>query len=84
MWHIMLCVWSVVWDVHIMCIVCPLKVEGLFEDIDFSTEVSRETLEDLCSDLFGHVKDVISDVLKNADMIMVRHLCVCVCVCVCT
>jgi hypoxia up-regulated 1 len=46
------------------------QIEGLFEDVDFSREVSRETFESLCSDLFGRIKGVVSDVLKNADMIM--------------
>ena len=43
----------------------------MFEDIDFSTKVSRTELEELCSDLFDRIDGTIKQALKVADITMV-------------
>jgi hypoxia up-regulated 1 len=48
------------------------QVEGLFEDVDFSTKVTRNEFEDLCEDLFDRIDDPINQALKVSDITMVR------------
>ena len=43
-----------------------MKVEGLHEEIDFRTRVTREELETICADLFDRVKSPIESVLAAA------------------
>ena len=51
------------------------QIEGLFEDINFSTKVTRDTLEEICADLFRQVKNPVQDVLRSTGITMVRpHL----------
>ena len=51
------------------------QIEGLFEDINFSTKVTRDTLEEICADLFRQVKNPVQDVLRSTEITMVRaHL----------
>ena len=58
-----------------MCVPTSSQIEGLFEDINFSTKVTRETLEEICADLFERVKNPVRDVLKTTEITMVRpHL----------
>ena len=63
----------------IKCLLCvPLpQVEGLLEDVDFRTKVTREKFEELCSDLFDRVPGPVEQALEAAGMTMVRtELCV--------
>ena len=48
------------------------QIEGLFEDINFSTKVTRDTLEEICADLFERVKNPVRDVLRTTEITMVR------------
>ena len=48
------------------------QIEGLFEDINFSTKVSRDTLEEICADLFERVRKPVQDVLRSTEITMVR------------
>ena len=58
-----------------MCVPTSSQIEGLFEDINFSTKVTRETLEEICADLFERVKSPVRDVLRTTEITMVRpHL----------
>ena len=58
-----------------MCVPTSSQIEGLFEDINFSTKVTRDTLEEICADLFERVKNPVWDVLKTTEITMVRpHL----------
>ena len=51
------------------------QIEGLFEDINFSTKVTRNTLEEICADLFKRVKKPVQNVLRSTEITMVRpHL----------
>ena len=51
------------------------QIEGLFEDINFSTKVTRDTLEEICADLFRRVKNPVQDLLRSTEITMVRpHL----------
>ncbi len=47
-----------------------LQIEGLLEDVDFRTKVTREEFEELCSDLFDRVGKPVSQALEAADMTM--------------
>ena len=51
------------------------QIEGLLEDVDFSTKVTREDLESMCADLFDRVGKPVTDALKSADITMVTDLC---------
>ena len=55
-----------------MCVPTSSQIEGLFEDINFSTKVTRDTLEEICPDLFECVKNPVQDVLKTTEITMVR------------
>lgn len=44
------------------------QVEGLMDDVDFKTRVTREEFENLCTDLFGRVKATIEDALKISEV----------------
>ncbi|XP_031550486.1 hypoxia up-regulated protein 1-like [Actinia tenebrosa] len=46
------------------------QIEGVFEEIDFRTKVTREELEDMCKDLFERVADPVYKALKSASMTM--------------
>eukprot|EP00049_Salpingoeca_infusionum_P004630 m.81907 g.81907 ORF g.81907 m.81907 type:complete len:964 (+) comp12658_c1_seq1:574-3465(+) len=46
------------------------QVEGLFEDVDFKTKVSRETVEQLCEDLYPRVTGPIEQALAAAGVTM--------------
>ena len=48
------------------------QIEGLFGDINFSTKVTRDTLEEICADLFERVKNPVRDVLRTTEITMVR------------
>jgi hypoxia up-regulated 1 len=43
------------------------SIESLLEGYDFKTEVKRETLEELCKDLFAETTKPIELVLRNAN-----------------
>ncbi|RVE63495.1 hypothetical protein OJAV_G00136900 [Oryzias javanicus] len=44
------------------------QVEGLMDDIDFKSKVTRAEFEELCSDLFERVPRPLLDALETADM----------------
>lgn len=48
-----------------------LQVEGLMDDIDFKSKVTRAEFEELCSDLFERVPRPLLDALETADMKLV-------------
>ena len=48
------------------------QIEGLFEDINFSTKVTQDTLEEIGADLFERVKNPVRDVLRTTEVTMVR------------
>ena len=50
-----------------------LQIEGLHEDIDFRTKVTRTELEEICSDLFERVSAPVRQALEAADMTMVHN-----------
>jgi len=58
-----------------MCVYVP-QIEGLLEDVDFSSKVTREELETMCADLFDRVGEPVNQALRSADMTMVMD-CVC-------
>ena len=51
-----------------------IQVEGLLEDVDFRARVTREQLEELCSDLLERVEGTVEQALHAADITMVRVL----------
>jgi len=63
-----------------------LQVEGLLEDVDFRTKVTREKFEELCSDLFDRVPEPVRQALDAAGMTLVSSGSGCQAVvwCVCT
>ncbi|XP_033954612.1 hypoxia up-regulated protein 1 isoform X2 [Pseudochaenichthys georgianus] len=44
------------------------QVEGLMDDIDFKSKVTRTDFEDLCADLFDRVPGPVQDALSTAEM----------------
>uniref|UniRef100_A0A8C7Z037 Hypoxia up-regulated protein 1 n=1 Tax=Oryzias sinensis TaxID=183150 RepID=A0A8C7Z037_9TELE len=44
------------------------QVEGLMDDIDFKSKVTRAEFEELCSDLFERVPRPLHDALETADL----------------
>ncbi|KAM8900219.1 hypoxia up-regulated protein 1 isoform 2-T2 [Spinachia spinachia] len=44
------------------------QVEGLMDDIDFKTKVTRTEFEELCADLFDRVPGPVQDALTTAEM----------------
>ena len=51
------------------------QVEGLFNEIDFKTMISREQVEDMTKDLFDRVAGPINDVrLRWCDPVPARRL----------
>eukprot|EP00850_Spirogloea_muscicola_P022840 SM000314S12184 [mRNA] locus=s314:20611:26618:+ [translate_table: standard] len=48
----------------------PLSVEGLFEDRDFRTTISREKFEELCADLWPRALAPVKDVIADANLTM--------------
>lgn len=44
------------------------QIEGLLEEIDFKHQVTRQTFESLCSDLFDRVTKPLDDALKAAGL----------------
>ncbi|CAH1263019.1 HYOU1 [Branchiostoma lanceolatum] len=46
------------------------QIEGVHEDIDFRTKVTRADLEEMCADLFDRVAGPVRMALKSADMTM--------------
>uniref|UniRef100_A0A8D0GE94 Hypoxia up-regulated protein 1 n=1 Tax=Sphenodon punctatus TaxID=8508 RepID=A0A8D0GE94_SPHPU len=44
------------------------QVEGLLDDTDFKAKISRQELEDLCSDLFHRVPGPVHQALSSAEM----------------
>ncbi|XP_019623229.1 PREDICTED: hypoxia up-regulated protein 1-like isoform X1 [Branchiostoma belcheri] len=46
------------------------QIEGVHEDIDFRTKVTRVELEEMCADLFDRVAGPVRMALKSADMTM--------------
>ncbi|XP_065906484.1 hypoxia up-regulated protein 1-like isoform X2 [Dysidea avara] len=46
------------------------QIEGLLEDVDFSSKVTREELETMCADLFDRVGEPVNQALRSADMTM--------------
>ncbi|XP_076017300.1 hypoxia up-regulated protein 1 isoform X2 [Genypterus blacodes] len=44
------------------------QVEGLMDDIDFKSKVTRADFEDLCADLFERVPRPVQDALTSAEM----------------
>ena len=48
------------------------QVEGLMDDVDFKTRVTREEFENLCTDLFDRVKSTIEDAIKFSEVTHVR------------
>lgn len=46
------------------------QVEGLLDEEDFKTHVTREELEKLCQDLFARVKNPIEQALKTSGITM--------------
>uniref|UniRef100_A0A8C5S7P8 Hypoxia up-regulated protein 1 n=1 Tax=Laticauda laticaudata TaxID=8630 RepID=A0A8C5S7P8_LATLA len=44
------------------------QIEGLLDDIDFKAKVSRQELENLCSDLFERVAGPVRQALSSAEM----------------
>ena len=54
-----------------LCVPSP-QIEGLHEDIDFRTKVTRTVVEELSSDLLERVKWPMTQALEAADMTMVN------------
>ena len=52
-------------------VLCSVQVEGLLEDVDFRFKVTREELDEMCSDLYDRVKDPVRQALEAAEMTMV-------------
>lgn len=48
------------------------QVEGLIDEIDFKHRITRENFENLCADLFERVRKPIDELLKNAEVSLVR------------
>ncbi|XP_041030297.1 hypoxia up-regulated protein 1 isoform X2 [Carcharodon carcharias] len=46
------------------------QIEGLLDDIDFKAKVTRQELEDLCSDLFERVAEPVHQALKVSELKM--------------
>ncbi|KAK2147196.1 hypothetical protein LSH36_564g01052 [Paralvinella palmiformis] len=44
------------------------QIEGLLDDKDFRVKVTREQFEEICSDLFQRVNNVIADALKSSEV----------------
>lgn len=44
------------------------QIEGLLEEIDFKHQVTRQTFEDLCEDLFDRVTKPLDDALKASGL----------------
>ncbi len=44
------------------------QVEGLMDDVDFKTKVSRDEFEGLCKDLFDRVKNTVQDAFKLSEV----------------
>ena len=59
--------------VHYNSVLCQ-QIEGLLEDVDFSTKVTREDLESMCADLFDRVGKPVTDALNSADITMVTDV----------
>ena len=53
---------------------CFFQVEGLMDDIDFKSKVSRSEFEELCADLFERVPGPVQDALATAEMKLVSLL----------
>lgn len=47
------------------------QVEGLMDDIDFKSKVTRAEFEALCADLFERVPGPVQEALAAAEMTMV-------------
>lgn len=45
-----------------------IDIESLIDDYDFTLTITRETLNDLCADIFQTIIDHIKTVLKNAEI----------------
>lgn len=54
---------------------CVFQVEGLMDDIDFKSKVTRAEFEHLCADLFERVPRPVQDALTSAEMKLVSILC---------
>ena len=50
-----------------------IQIEGLLEDVDFRTKVSRDDFEELCSDLFDRVGDPVRQALQATEITMVSN-----------
>ena len=50
------------------------QVEGLMDDIDFKSKVTRVEFEALCTDLFERVPHTVQDALSSAEMSLVSQL----------
>ena len=46
-------------------------MEGLLEDVDFRFKVTREELDELCSDLYDRVQEPVKQALEAADITVV-------------
>ncbi|XP_063799542.1 hypoxia up-regulated protein 1 [Pseudophryne corroboree] len=44
------------------------QIEGLMDDIDFKTKMTRQELEDLCADLFNRVSAPVQKALRSAEL----------------
>ena len=45
-----------------------IEIDSLFEDIDFSTSITRPRFEEVCSDLFPPVANLFSRVMSESEM----------------
>ena len=50
------------------------QVEGLIDEIDFKTKVTREQLETMSADLFQRIQNVVNDALKMSEVTAVNNL----------
>ena len=51
-----------------------LKVESVYNDVDFSMKVTRQEFENTCADMKVRFAQPIYDALDNANLTMVRAL----------
>ena len=55
------------------CYLSLFQIEGLLDDEDFKTRVTREEYEGLCEDLFSRIKPVIDEAMKMSEITWVRY-----------
>lgn len=59
---------SIVYELALTIRVLLLQIEGLHEELDFKTKITRAELESLSKDLLDRIRGPIDTVLKTAKM----------------